>query len=594
MAEVLECDNLRHRDYLGLALYGLLFFGFSLVGGRPLTMHEAVLPETSREMLADRDWVVPKNGGRPWLESPPLPQWITVGVASLFGRCDEVWIARIPPALMATCAVLLAAWMAANWFGRTVGLLSGFVLATTYEFTQYAWLAEDEIFLCTLSTAAVALFARTEFFQRESSALGTRNFFKKRSWGLLALFAVLGLTNLAKGLLFGTVMTLVPIAGFLLWNADWRRIAWYFWFWGWLAFVAIAAAWPLAAYSRIPEVVDLWMFDHVGRLNGGYEDITQPWYYYAKMLPTNLAPWTIVVPLALWITRSRALTVRYSAERFVWCWSLLPPIVFSIPSGKHHHYMLHCTAPWAMLSALALVRLRGQVMQWPSRYRNPLNSLVTLALPVEVALWVVRHKIAGPEWLVPAAMLVWPVLVVAFSWATSHENPRVAATGLFATITLLFCAGHWYAGAYKDLCRDDTLFLQAAKAQSPRELPMLINADMKSLDEFRMQFYLGDRATAIHNLTFLADEKLPRDLFVVSRAGHESEIAQYGDVERIATSAHTRREKSPADRLTLFRVKLHENLPRYSTAGVSISPMQTQGRAPGPFLGPPRVAQAGR
>ena len=93
-------EALRRTDYLLLASFCLLFFGFSLVGGRPLSMHEGVLPQTAREMLSDHDWVVPKNGGRPWLESPPLPQWITVGIASVIGRCDEVWIVRIGPALM--------------------------------------------------------------------------------------------------------------------------------------------------------------------------------------------------------------------------------------------------------------------------------------------------------------------------------------------------------------------------------------------------------------------------------------------------------------------------------------------------------------
>jgi 4-amino-4-deoxy-L-arabinose transferase-like glycosyltransferase len=72
--------GLSRQDFLGLALCCLAFFGFSLVGGRPLTMHEGVLPQSAREMARDHDWVVPKNGGRPWLESPPLPQWCTVAI----------------------------------------------------------------------------------------------------------------------------------------------------------------------------------------------------------------------------------------------------------------------------------------------------------------------------------------------------------------------------------------------------------------------------------------------------------------------------------------------------------------------------------
>ena len=75
--------RLQRGDYLLLGAFCLLFFGFSLIGGRPLSMHEGVLPQSAREMLADHDWVIPKNGGRPWLESPPLPQWVTVGIASL-------------------------------------------------------------------------------------------------------------------------------------------------------------------------------------------------------------------------------------------------------------------------------------------------------------------------------------------------------------------------------------------------------------------------------------------------------------------------------------------------------------------------------
>ena len=64
----------------------------------------------------------------PWLESPPLPQWVTVLVAIPFGRCDTVGIVRIGPMLVATGVVLMTAWMASLWFGRSLGLLAGLVL----------------------------------------------------------------------------------------------------------------------------------------------------------------------------------------------------------------------------------------------------------------------------------------------------------------------------------------------------------------------------------------------------------------------------------------------------------------------------------
>jgi 4-amino-4-deoxy-L-arabinose transferase-like glycosyltransferase len=571
---------------LGLLLFCTLFFGFSLIGGRPLTMHEGVLPQSAREMYADHDWVVPKNGGRPWLESPPLPQWTTVGIASLFGHCDQVWIVRIGPALMGTIAVLLVAWMAAGWYGRGAGICAGLIQATIYEFAQYSWQAEDEIFLCTIVTAAVALFIRCEFFQQESAALGSRHFFGKRTWGLLAFFVVLGMTNLAKGLIFGTAHVLIPVAGFLLWNLDWRRISFYFWSWGWLAFLAVAAAWPLAAWMRYHDVVDLWFFDHVGRLDGVYEEINQPIYYYLKLYPTILAPWSLLAPLALIVTRTKALREKYSPERFLWCWAILTPLVFSIPHGKHHHYMLHCVAPWAILCAPTLVWLHEKIQAWPARLRNPLNSLATLALPAVIALWVVRAKLGGPAWLVPVLSLIVPLAILGIVWGLLHARRQVAAVTLFATVALAFCGGHWLAGKKFDQSRHDAAFLEQTRKLVGNDKPVAVNTRLGSLDEFRILFALPDSAIALHNLSFLADEKIPhRDLYVIGRASDAQELSQFGAAEVVLQSVKTRREKSPADRFTLFHLQMAENHPRYSAREVRVSPMQAMQRAEGPWLG---------
>ena len=80
--------------------------------------------------------------------------------------------------------------------------------------------------------------------------------------------------------------------------------------------------WPLAAWLRYPDVTDVWFFDHVGRLDGDYQALTKPAWYYLKALPGVIAPWTIVAPIGLWLTRRAALTGRYSPERFLWCWAI--------------------------------------------------------------------------------------------------------------------------------------------------------------------------------------------------------------------------------------------------------------------------------
>lgn len=585
MAESAAPRSLQTRDLLGLALFCCLFFGYSLIGGRPLTMHEGVLPQSAREMFADHDWVIPKNGGRPWLESPPLPQWITVGIASLFGHCDTIWIVRIGPALMGLLGVLATAWMAAGWFGRNLGICAGLILATTYEFALYSWHAEDEIYLCTIVICTMALFVRGEFFRGESATEGPRPFFGLRPWGLLAFFVALGMTNLAKGLLFGTAHVLIPVTGFLLWNADGKRIRHYCWAWGWVAFAAVAVAWPLAAWLRYPDVLDLWFFDHVGRLDGHYEDITQPAYYYLKLYPTILAPWSLLVPWALYCSRGAAFKTRYSPERFLWCWALLTPLVFSLPTGKHHHYMLPAVAPWAMLCAPALARLHTAIQTWPARWRNPLPSAVTIGLPVVAVLWITRGKLGGPAWLVPGLSVLVPLAAVGVSWGLTRPRARLAATVLFSTLALCFCIGYTIAGQKFDLSRHDAAFLAKVRETVGPKERIAVNTRLGSLEEFRIQFALDERALPLHNLSFLADDRIrEKDLYVITRAEDAAELANYGTVQLLFQSEKTRREKSLGQRFTLFHLTFHENRPRISAAGIRISPMQTMQRADGPYL----------
>lgn len=576
-------DRLSRRDYLLLGLFCAVLFGVSLVGGRPLSRHEGVLPQSAREMMADHDWIVPKSGGRPWLESPPLPQWITVGVASLFGRCDREWIARIGPAAMGTIVVLLTAWMAGGWFGRAIGLVSGFVTATISELTRYAWLAEDEIFLCALVTIAIALFVRLEFFAGLRAEHEPFRFFGSRPRGMLLFFIALGATSLAKGVLFGTVVTLIPIGSYLLLTHDRSRIRAYFWIWGWIAMGAVALAWPLLVLQRYPDVAQVWFYDQLGRVSGDYTDINEPCWYYAARLPEILAPWFLVIPFGLWLTAKKAFTEATSPERFLWCWALGVPLVLSIPGGKHHHYLLHAVAPWGVLAALALVWAREKVLAWPAWTKNPFGAIPVLGIPGTIALALVADKVDWPTWVVVAGGALWIATSVAISYGMWHSTARVAAGTLFAAVTGGYLVMHVVAGQYFDRYRFDTEFLkQVAKDHAQEQL--YINAGMGQLEAFHTLFYLGPQTRSLHNLSFLVSDQITSpEVLVITYQRHERLLKLFGQIERVAESKGTWRDGNFNERLTLYRVSLDPTLAKRK-ANLRISPMQAMNYRPGPYL----------
>ncbi|HUU21665.1 MAG TPA: phospholipid carrier-dependent glycosyltransferase [Phycisphaerae bacterium] len=580
-------EGLAGRDLALLAGFALAVFCFSLVGGRPLTMHEARLPQTAREMLSGGDWVIPRCGGRPWLERPPLPIWITAGVGFVFGGEATEWIYRIPSALCGCGVVLMTGWMAGRWFGRTVGLLTGLMLATMFEFVSYAWLAEQDIFLCAAVTGAIALFVRAEL--SGGPAEGPRPMehpLGRRPWAVLLLFVVLGLTNLAKGLAFGTAMALIPMAGFLLANRDRKGILRYLWVWGWAVFLLISLAWPLVAYLHYPDVLDLWKFDHFGRLSGAYASITQaPWYYLVQ-LPGELAPWTPVALIGLVLACRRAFTVRRSPESFLLCWAVLPIVVFSIPPGKHHHDLLSCLPPWSVLAGLGLVWVRDRVFALPQRARHPLIPLAVLGMGGGIALWLLAPLLHAPTWARIAAVVAWPLCVAAFGLGLYRRNGRTMMASLLLVIVTGYFGLHAFYLPRSDQTAEDTRFLRKVPSVVQPGVPLMINADASmALDVFRVQFYLPDSAVTLHNLTWLLDEAITApEVYVVARARQELELRRYGALAPVLQSRRSRRETSPADRLTLFHLAFRRDLKRYPRPK-HVSPMQAMSREPGPNLG---------
>ncbi len=587
-------DRLSKKDWFWLSLYCSILFGCCLVSQRGLSIHESVLPQSAREMLADGDWLVPKRGGSPWLESPPLPQWVTATVAAPFGRCDTEGIARLAAVMMAMSTVMMVTWMASVFFGRNTGLLSGFVMATTAQFTRYAWLAEDEIFLCTLVTFAVMLFVKLEFDSEEvlpeetdsQGFLGwVKSFFGTRRFLVLALFAAIGLTNLAKGFLFGTGMAVIPMSGFLLLQFDLSKIKPYVWLWGWLAFAAIAVAWPLAVLECYPDAWHVWWADLGGRVSGDYAPSVEPIWYYPQNLLWMLAPWTPMAMVGLWLTAKKAWSEKPSAERFLWCWALLVPLVFSIPEGKNHHYLLHALAPWSMLGTLGLIRVYHWLREFPPLLRKPwVNSLI-YGTPAVLLLVQFRSTLPGPAGLPIVLAVCMPMLVWVLTWSIQHPRAQVSVAGVFLIVGSGYLLGHWIAGESVDKHRHDVAFLRSVESRCAEDLPLLVDLDVQALRAFLCLFYLPEEARPLHNLSFALDQELEsREVYLLTRQGKIHEMPALIRWQLVAQSPETGGETSPEDRLSLFRCTLDATTQRASTAKVRISPMQAMFREPGPVL----------
>jgi 4-amino-4-deoxy-L-arabinose transferase-like glycosyltransferase len=568
----------RVRDYLLVGAFALALFGVLLAVGGPLTLHEGVLSQTTRAMLSDHDWLVPHCGEAPWLERPPLPQWISCGIASILGTVE--WVLRLGPAFSATITVLLTVWLAGRSFGRGIGILSGLILATMYNFTRYATLAEADMFLAPIVAGTLCVFARLEIFRPAATSFcGSVHFLGRRPWLVAVFFGLLGATNWAKGLVFGTVMALAPIGFFLLWNFSWRRLGRYVWFWGWLLFSALALAWPAAVLRRYPDATRLWSYDLFGRLQGHY--LEEPRWYYFGCLVWVILPWTLAALIGLKLTWNAAWRERDPRQQLVWCWAWLPVLVFSLAQGKHHHYMIHFLAPWAIFAAHGTRWLWLWVVSTRRIGWIIPTSLAVAAVGV-VGVW--GRALPGPEWLWPVLLLAVPLIILGGWYFVGQPRAVVAGFGGFGLLFALFCAGFLYKGLYLHRSLEDTNFLcEVQRRLSPQDV-LLVHVGEESLEGLHVQYYLARPLFLLHNLSFIHDKRISGpDVFLVTRYRYLPDVDKYGRAEMVFQCTKSRREESPADRWTLFRLHLRPDLER-KDAHVRISPMQAIYREPGPNL----------
>ncbi len=155
--------RLRRADYGALLLLCAVLFGFSLITPRLLTSHETTHCLNVREMMTTGNWLIPTYGGRPWLERPPVPHWLTATGVAVMGEESPERAYRLGSIVMATLAVLVFAWAVAVCFGRNIGLMSGAMLATMREFASYATGPEADIFLASTVTLAGTFLLRLLF-----------------------------------------------------------------------------------------------------------------------------------------------------------------------------------------------------------------------------------------------------------------------------------------------------------------------------------------------------------------------------------------------------------------------------------------------
>ena len=288
------------------------------------------------EMYKTGNWILPIINGDYIPFKPPFFHWAGVLISAVIGEVNELTI-RLPSALFATLGVLLVYITGTRLWNEKTGRFAAVVLATTPGWWRAATMAQVDMTLAFVITAALLLFY---FMYREGRCTQVYS---------MAVGSLLACATLAKGPV-GLVVPLLTICIFLWLRRDFTFLKRVHPVSAAVVFVLVACSWYALAMRQggsaflIRQIFE----ESLGTAAGDYGR-HQPLYYFLPIFFLNQAPWSFFSPaLAFFLyRRRRELFKDHLMFPLVWWVSVF--LFFSLALGKRAVYILPLYPAFALI-----------------------------------------------------------------------------------------------------------------------------------------------------------------------------------------------------------------------------------------------------
>ncbi len=411
-----------------IALTAILYF--TRLGARVLWSSEFRWAEISREMIRTGNYFWPTINGHLYYDKPLGSYWLVLASTWITGGLDET-AARLPCAIAGLLAVGLLILLARRLYDLRIGVISGFILATSFSFVFFSRHASADVETITGELAALLLFMKHED--------------RPAGWWTVWLWIIMAITSLTKGLL-GFALPIMVMGLYATLSDGWAafgekilhgaiadRIRWVIernrWLFNWRSIIAVPIG--LAIYMtpfRISRAImgssaglDMVFRENVVRFFEPF-DHRGPIYLYLYVIFALMAPWAILLPAAIVQAhherRIEAQPAKSDRFTLIFFWSTF--IFFTVSGSRRSYYILPILPPAAMLIARLLTSPSERLSDWGLRLLNlgygvfvavVIMGFALLIPPSAVLPGLMARLPVAPDRLVFAAM--WTIVLAA-------------------------------------------------------------------------------------------------------------------------------------------------------------------------------------
>jgi 4-amino-4-deoxy-L-arabinose transferase-like glycosyltransferase len=471
-------------DVLWLLALALVLVATGIGLRDPWPADEPRFALVARDMVATGDWLLPRVGGQPYADKPPLFFWLIALGLTLTHSLRAAFL--LPSFLAAFGCVVLVYDLGRRLWNREAGFAGALALLFTVQFVWQARQAQIDATLCFWTTLSLYGLLR-------HLLLGP-------SWRWYTIgWAAAGLGVITKGVGFLPLLVLVPFA--ILRDAKWQprkapgggaR-----WLLGPIAFLLAVSIWlvpMLIAANNDPALAayrDEILFNQTVKRYGNAWHHREPfWYFLVDVIPALWLPLTLLVPwlFSHWRNALRSYDLRIA---LLASWIVLVVLFFTLSTGKRGVYVLPAVPACALLCAPYLEQVASR--RSAQRALFVLASLIG-ALSVLALLFLVVRPDKHTDFVAAYEIdPLWPLALIAVAAAVvcAIARPRrgfLAFAGVLATSLLVVS---FWVNPHLNAAQSGAAFVaHIEKTADPRQELGLV--------AFKEQYVLNARRSIVH------------------------------------------------------------------------------------------------
>ena len=307
--------------------------------------------EVAREMLANKDFLVPYINGIVFFHKAPIVYWITCFFMSVFG--ENTWGARLANPFLLLISLFFTYYAVKKVLeSRALALISVFVMLTSLLTLFVGRYLNIDL--------GIAVFLNMTMLSYWIS-LKYRDDYKRETLWLLIAFVFSGLAVMTKGLV-GIVfpMAIVGIYSIVMW--EWKRLFDIRLYLGLVIVAVISAPWIIAVNNQHPDFAYYYiMVQQILRYSTDEQNREVLKVVYFAAFLGALFPWFGFLPQALkkFFTRDGFKSRKHNSHLwFLFVWGIFIFVFFGMSKSFLFGYLSPVILPFAILIAVYLKDLQ--------------------------------------------------------------------------------------------------------------------------------------------------------------------------------------------------------------------------------------------